>query len=157
MIWCGFLFLGNFLIMLGIMNKIPGDILEIAKKVRKEIITQDRGMTGACWEGSYRLYELLQKYEATIVHGVFNNPHIKPHKDSNNTHYWVILRKINNMILDVTADQFEYYLKEKIGEIVFGSQKILSKYYHKLRIVRLLEISPINISPIEHYKVYFWR
>lgn len=91
-------------------------IIEIAKKVRKEIVSYYGTTKGTCLDASRTLLRELGrctlKCNPIIAFGEFL-------LDSNNckaTHFWV---EINDKILDVTADQFNPWVEFNIPEIIY--------------------------------------
>lgn len=114
---------------IGIISKIDPKILKIAKNIRKWALKENNGYTyGMCRECSIRIITALKqcKIEARLS---YNYSGFKTDRDFC-LHYWVIIKKNNEeYILDVTADQFNYALKRKMGNIVFGPKNKFKKYH----------------------------
>ena len=99
-------------------------IRRIAKEVREECVGSSP--LNKCWEASWRLYHALQDVPGIrVVNGTF----LVEGEYGERPHYWV---EWNGRIIDVTADQFNDLILEKLPRVHITDAD--SGYYVKNKI-----------------------
>jgi hypothetical protein len=107
------------------------DIQKIAEGVREEILCHNGQTSGLCYEASVFLARSIRArgVKAQIVCGRFH-----PNSEYQSyMHYWVEIESLE-IIIDVTADQFQRFVKEKIPDVFIGKP---SHRYGKLFIATI--------------------
>jgi len=100
-------------------------ILEQANLVRSRLISQAAVTDGFCYESSCVLQKYLDKYgiKTTLVEG---RVHLDPKMEKNHRfHYYL---KYQNKILDITGDQFNKWLCNKIPDVLFEDEQLYPMY-----------------------------
>ena len=106
-------------------KRINSEIYNICKQVRKEVVDKygDDFLQGKCIEASERLVELLKQHgiSAKTVEGWVNYDYCDGCSDRPyDEHTWV--ETSDGLILDVTATQFNSFMKEDYPEIIMQTE-----------------------------------
>ena len=108
----------------GIEQPIDHRILNVARKVRRWVLGENGASAGMCWDASKKICTLLNQIgiKARVRGGYFRGRYEE-------THYWVA---VNGCVLDVTADQFNYFDSPfKMKPIVYSRNLDLGKLYKR--------------------------
>ena len=102
-------------------------ILSVCKEVRKQLIAKHgEDLAGTCIEASEKIQEKLTKLgiKSTIVEGWCHYDDASSCSDRDyDEHTWVECEISNETLyVDVTADQFSYFIDEDIPEIIVGEK-----------------------------------
>lgn len=107
-------------------EQIPSKILNVARRVRREILIRNGDTAYQCSYASDRIRDDLREVgiNARKVNSVFQA------NGFHEGHCWVIVKYGGHeFILDITADQFNSRYRVDMRAIVFGTKKELEEHY----------------------------